>query len=312
MEVGEGNLLDQEFEELESLQLIKTTANEKNEQAYKNILERLHIHSKDDGGVFCLITGSQGSAKTSAMLSVAKYNMLYHADEPVFFSGCYDSPLQFIKLGPKKWHIFVKEGSNVIFRDRDRDLKIFTPPHQTYFKVTENDGEKDYSDVWNKAKKGKCNAVFFGDRFEWIDFITWLREKGWCHVFLDEISEICPANTSGDLWRKIREFNLILKDTRKCFTDIYCNTQSCGDIDYRTWAKIMVWFFLPGSKKSKQSSVLQGAINSLKKSKEFGNEGYIEFSGEWTHTRFTDFFAPIDGYHWDAHVLKETNDKKSN
>jgi len=280
----------------------------KKEVYAREILERIHVHSKDDGGIFSLTTGSQGSAKTSSMLSFLNYNIIHHPDEPIFFSNCYDSPLQFTKLGPKKWHIFVKQGSNIIFRDRDYDLKVFEPPHKTYFKVTESDGEKDYSDLWNKAKRGKCNAVFFGDRYEWMDFIAWLRARGrWSHVFIDEMAEITPAGTSGDVWHNINEFVLVLKDVRKSFVDVFCNSQACHDIDYRVWSRIMLWVYLPGAQKWKTSPIKQHVINSLEKSKELGNEAFLEFSKSYGKVRFTDIYKPMEGYHWDAHVVKEKN-----
>ena len=263
----------------------------------ERILKRIHIHDLDSGGVFVEVTGSQGAGKTSVMLSFMDYTIRHYPNEKIFFSNCYNSPLQFVKIGSNKFNIMVKQGSNVTFHDRTARLKqIF--PNVTYF--------KDFDTLYNKAVPGKCNAIFFGDRMTWIDFIHYLRSVGeWTHIYLDEISEIAPAFTSGRTWKKIKDFSLDLKEARKCNLNIICNTQSVSDLDHRVRSKIMIKVFLPGSRSGQDSRITQPAIDNLDEDPVNGNEAFLEYSGKFGKTVFKDIYKPIPKMIWEARV----NDK---
>jgi len=65
----------------------------KSEIIAEKILKRIHIHDIDSGGVFTEITGSQGSGKTSVMLSFMAYTMKNYPNEKIFWSSCYYAPL---------------------------------------------------------------------------------------------------------------------------------------------------------------------------------------------------------------------------
>jgi len=258
------------------------------------ILKRIHTHDVDSGGVFTEITGSQGSGKTSVMLSFMAYTMRNYPNEKIFWSSCYYAPLQFVKIGKDNFHIMVKKNSGVTFHDRNQKLKQIYP-EVTYF--------KDYQDLYNKAKPGICNAVFFGNRVLWIDFIHYLRSVGeWVHVYIDELSEISPAFTSGKLWKKIRDFSLDAKEIRKCMLNLHTNTQSVSDIDHRIRSKVMVKIYLPGARTDNVSRITQKAIDNLEEDPLNGNEAYIEYSGKFGKTRFKDIYKPIPGMQWEARI----------
>ena len=227
------------------------------------------------------------------MLSFMDYTIYHYPKEKIFFSNCYNSPLQFVKIGKDKFNIMVKRGSHVTFYDRDKNKLLKLPV--TYF--------TDYQDLYNKSKFGICNAVFFGNREEWMDFIHWLRcISEWCHVYIDEMSEICPSFTSGDIWHKIRNFSIDLKEVRKCMMNIHFNTQSVIDIDHRVRTKIMIKIYLPGSRSDKMSRITQKAIDNLEEDSIHGNYAYLEYSGKFGRTRFKDIYKPISGMHWEARV----------
>jgi len=266
----------------------------KSEINSERILKRIHIHDLDSGGVFTEITGSQGSGKTSVMLSFMNYTIRHYPQEKIFFSNCYNAPFQFVKIGKDKFNIMVKQGSGITFHDRNQRLKEIKPK-VIYF--------KDYEDLYEKALPGKCNAVFFGDRYKWIGFLHYLRSVGeWTHIYLDELSEIAPAFTSGRTWKKIKDFAIDLKEVRKCMLNVHCNTQSIGDIDHRVRNKIMIKIYLPGARSGKESRITQGAIDNLSEDPIKGNEAYLEYSGKFGKTIFKDIYKPIKGLQWEARV----------
>lgn len=257
------------------------------------ILERIHIHNKDTGGVFTRTTGSQGSGKTSVNLGFVDYTLIHHPDEKVFFSECYRAPLQIFKLNRPVIDFYVKQGLDITFRDRDNNRKTVDFP-VTYF--------DDYDDLYDKAKPGRVSVVFFGNRLFWMDFIEWVREVGdWVHLFIDEISEVCPAYTGGEMWKRIGRFALnTLKDVRKDMINLHTNTQSAVNVDFRVHPQVMVKIFLPGAKADKTTRVTQHAIDNLKRNPVTGNHAYLDYSGMFGVTVFKDIYKPILGKHFDV------------
>jgi hypothetical protein len=266
----------------------------KSEFNAKRILKRCHMHDQDAGGVFSLITGSQGSAKTSVLISFMNYAMQHQPDEKIFFSNCYFAPLQFPKIGRDRFHIMVKKDSGVTFHDRSARLK------QIYPSVTRF---TDFQDCYDKAKPGICNAVFFGDRMQWMDFLHFLRGMGeWVHVFIDELSEIAPQFQAGEIFHRIGRFASDLKEVRKCMLNVHTNTQSVADLDHRVRSKVMIRVYLPGARTETVSRITQKAIDNLNENPETGNQAYLEYSGKFGRTYFTDIYKPIPGFHWEAHA----------
>lgn len=270
---------------------VKQTKSERNA---KRILRRCHVHDFDSGGVFTLITGCQGSGKTSTMLSFVDYTLKHHPDEKVFFSNTYNAPLQSIKIGQSKHHIMVRKDAGITFHDRRNKLK------QVYPNLTEF---TDMDDLWNKAQPGKCNAVFFGDRLKWMSFIHYLRSVGeWVHLYLDELSEIAPAFTKGKTWKTIQEFSKDLKEVRKCMMNVHTNSQSVSDIDFRVRTKVMIRIYLPGARKETVSRITQLALDNLDESIKHGNQAYLEMAGKFGTTRFKDIFKPDPQRQWEARL----------
>jgi len=274
---------DEEFEALDVT---------KSEILAKQILKRCHVHDLDSGGVFSFITGGMGTGKTSTMLSFVDYTILHYPKEKIFFSNTYFAPTQSLKIGLAKHHIMVKKGSGVTFHDRNQKLKQIHP-EITLFNT--------FDELYNTAKPGMCNAVFFGDRYQWIDFIHYLRSVGeWCHIYIDELSEIAPSFSSGDLFKLIGRFSMDMKEVRKCMMNVHCNSQALPDIDHRIRTKIMVRIFLPSARSDQYSRVNQKAIDNLEENLKEGNEAYVEQSGRFGRTRFKDIFKPIPNLEWEA------------
>lgn len=259
-----------------------------------NILKRIHSRDKDHGGVFSEVTGAMGGSKTATLLSFTDHTMLNHPEEKIFWSENYDSPLQIFKLGEGKYQLYVKEGSGVVFRNRDKRLEV-TRLGERYF--------KDYDDLWEITEPGIANVILFGDRHEWMNFMKYLSGIGsWVNIFIDEIGDISPSQTGGTLWKEIEEFAKTMKNVRRCMMNVHVNTQSVVDVDYRIRSKVMMKIYLPGARKDKNSRITQRAIDNLTRDSINGNEAFIEYSGTFGKVRFSDIFRPINGYHYEAHV----------
>jgi len=268
----------------------------KSEIYAERIMQRIHTHNLSSGGILSLITGAMGSAKTSVLLSFMDYTLCHHPKEKVFWSSTYDAPLQFVR-SKNKYVFLVKEGSGVTFHDRSKQLKQVYPEVIPF---------TDYKDLFNKAPEGVCCAVFFGDRTLNMEFVHFLRRAGcWTHLFCDEISEVCPAFTSGKLFHRIGNFAVDLKEVRKALMNVHCNTQSIADIDHRCRSKVMLRVFLPGAKAGKDSRLSQGALDNLEEDPVQGNMSYVELMGRFGLVRFKDIYAP-NHIQWEAHV----NDKE--
>lgn len=258
------------------------------------IIKQLLGQESDYGGAFCYITGAMGGGKTSAMASWMVYTLKHHPDQKIFFSETYDAPLQSFKVGKEYCQFFVKRGSGVVFRDINKKLKE-VDLGQKYFDT--------HDELWEIAEPGKINTVFFGDRTEWMEFIASLRHKGeWVHVYIDEIGEVIPSNTSGKQHKRIGQFAVFSKDFRKCRMKVIANTQSIRDMDWRMLDKFMYRVFLPGAMADKKHSrVLQRAIDNLDGDIKHGNDAYIDRMGKFGLINFSDVFKPDPKYYIEAH-----------
>jgi hypothetical protein len=265
----------------------------KSEILAERLLRRCHVHDFNSGGILSLITGGMGSGKTSTMLSFADYTINHYPNEKIFWSNTYNAPIQSLRIGLDKHHIMVKKDSGVTFHDRTARLKQIVIP-VTYF--------EDFDMLYHKALPGRLNAVFFGSRNIWMDFIHFLRGVGeWCHIYLDELSEISPAFTSGNLFKQIGRFSVDLKECRKTMLNIHTNTQALPDVDHRIRTKIMLRIFLPGAKTGKESRLSQSALDNLMEDNKLGNEAYIESSGRFGRTQICDIYLPNRKHQWEAH-----------
>jgi len=265
----------------------------------QKILQRIHRHDENQGGVLTETTGGMGSGKTSIGLSFANYTMNNYPKEKIFWSECYNTPLQFYKLKrPEKYHIMVRKNSNVVFRDRNNKLQLINLK-PTYF--------ESFSDMYQYAKPGKLNIVFLGNRLDQMKLDMHLRSVGeWVHKYCEEFSEIAPMFPRGELWHLVKKYAAVLKDVRKCMMNLHYNTQQVSDIYYECRNKVMIKIFLPGAYKDKNCRVTQRAIDNLQRDKHNGNEAYLVEGGEFGKVRFGDIFEPNKDYHYEAHInIKE-------
>lgn len=269
------------------------------EATFIEIMDRIHTQNDDIGAIFLEATGIPGVGKTAVILTFCDDTILNHPDQRCFWRNPYNAPFQFTKLDNNQWNILVEKNpgydNNITFHDRDdRNREIFV--RHTIF-----DG---FDDLYEKAIPGKCNAVFFYDETKWIPFLKYLNSVGeWKHVFLDEYGELFPANPSGQLWRMIQEASDILKEIRKCRTNVYATTQVTSDVDFRIRNKLMCLCYMYGAKPMSRSKVKQIAIDSLDRDIVKGNEGWLEYGyGIYGKGRFKKIYKPRIGMNWEAHL----------
>jgi len=268
------------------------------EAAFVEIMDRIQTQNDDIGAVFLEATGIPGVAKTAVILTFLEDTIINHPDQKCFWRNPFNAPFQFTKLGPGKWEIFIEEDSEITFHDRDDKLKKINIPYKTF---------TNFDKLYEQATPGKCTAVFFKDQIKWIDFLKYLNSIGeWTHVFLDEYGELFPFGSSGALYKRIQDASDILKEVRKCRTNVYATTQVTSDVDYRVRNKLMVLVYMYGAKPMSRSKVSQYAIDSLDRDLVKGNEGWIEYGyGIYGKGRFTKIYKPIPGQNWEAHAPED-------
>jgi len=272
----------------------------KSEIIGQQLIKRILSRNKDYGGILGEITGAQGTAKTSVLLSLSHRTIKRQPDEKIFWREQTNSPIQIFKLGLDKINFMVPDNERIVFRDRDNKLEHVELSPLTYFKTG------DYQDLYEKAERGKANLVYFTTPYEWMDFMTHLREAGeWVNVFIDEMADICPSVNSGELFTKVRDFAGVMGAVRRCMMNVFYNTQTAQDVDWKIRKKVMLNVFLPGAISDKKSRVTQKAIDNLIRDPIHGNEAFLDMAGEFGKVRFTDIYKPVQGYHIEAHVLPE-------
>jgi len=259
----------------------------------KRIMDRTTSRDQDHGGILAELTGAQGTGKTGVLLSFTNNTIRANPTEKIFWREQMDAPLQTFKLGLDKICFFVKKGSNVVFRDRNKRLReVDMDP--VYF--------RDFDELYEIAPSGRASVVFFEDDYEWMNFIHYLRGVGeWVNIFIDEMADIAPAVCSGDLYQKVIKFSNDMGAVRRCMMNCFYNTQTSSDVHWTTRKKVMLKVFLPGAITDKTTRVTQKAIDGLDRNPVKGNEAYLDIGGEFGIVRFANIWKPNPKYHIEAH-----------
>lgn len=271
----------------------------KQEATFVEIMDRIQTQNDDIGAIFLEATGIPGVGKTAVILAFCEDTLNNHPNQKCFWRNPYNAPFQFIKLEPKQWEILVEKNPGykhgITFHNRDdKNAEIYIR-HKIF------DG---FEDLYEKATPGKCTAVFFYDQTKWVSFLKYLNGVGeWTHVFLDEYGELFPFGSSGQLFKIIQEASDVLKEVRKCRTNVYATTQVTSDVDYRVRNKLMVLAYMYGAKPMSRSKVSQRAIDNLDRDIIRGNEGWLEYGyGIFGKGRFKKIYKPRYGMNWEAHL----------
>lgn len=267
------------------------------------IIQRIKDRSVNPGGNGVEFVGASGVGKTSLFFNFIE-DFASNDNELMFWRESMDTPIQFVKF--PRFEIFVEEGLNLKIVDQnnggqalDFPYKKFESVPQISYKVElENDpdpealeenqrnkGRQDeiFESICKRADPGKLNVIFFNRRFTWIDFIRYLKEvPHWHDVFIDEYEDVFPFSNRGEEWHRIDWAKKNLKQIRKGLVNLFCNTQSKSDVDWRVRKKMTIWGYMPGGVPDKDSPIKKEAVRSLDVGKVYldwkrSNYGKIDF-----------------------------------
>lgn len=263
----------------------------------QGILKTIHTHNKAYGGHFIEITAGTGKGKTAMLLSTALYNLSKYPNEKTFFSECFNTPIQTLKLGKDKVMFLIaeKDKDKIVFRDRDNNLSK-VPLEKLNVKFF-----RDFIDLYDIASFDKVNVPIFLERRDIMDFVKFTTGVGeFTTVLIDEMSEIATALDSG-LWHRAQEWAFMCKDLRKCMVNVWYTAQNVGQVDWRIRSAVDIKIFGPAAREDRHSRIMQRAIDNLYVDKEHGSEFYISDGGTFGLFRLTDIFEPKEGLNFEFH-----------
>lgn len=259
----------------------------------QRIVEKILRRDPDHGGYLIEITGAQGTSKTAALFAFAQSTINKHPHEKIFFREQTDAPLQVFKFGEGNYEFFVKESSSITFRDRSQRLRKADIPYRTF---------STYEELYNMSPRGKITVPFFDNDHEWTTFIHYLRNVGeWVTILIDEMSDIAPYGSSGNLFKQLKQFANDMGAVRRCMMNVFYNTQSVSDVDWRIRKKTMASVYFRGAIPDKTSRVKQHAVDALQINHKLGNEAFIDDIGQFGKVRFSKIFSPNHKYQVEAH-----------
>lgn len=263
------------------------------EEKGEMILEFLLTHKKNPGGSAAEATGAKGSGKTSLFLHIAEIFTKRYPKELLFWRDSIETPLQFVRY--PKWDIFVEEGFKFTIRDKNDGGRIVDIPYKMFnslpmisYDQQKLDSDADFfkmnqaqiqiqndifKDLCKDARGGRLSVVFFKRENSWIDFLRYLRGRpDWQTLFLDEYEDIFPYYNTGDRWRQIEWTKNNLKQVRKGLVNVWTNTQTRTDVDWRIRKKMDVWIYLFGAVPDNDSPLVRQAVSSISP-----GQGYLDW-----------------------------------
>jgi len=250
-------------------------------------LQNIFVRDPEQGARLLIITGEQGSGKTTLMLIFAKKMM---ETDYVVWRG----------RDLAQWHRFPDYWRNVvIFAHENDDL--------TFLKIPHNGGEpeelddvriikySDPRDIIPRLRKTKINVVYepsfysISDElaydilarsniaispkrrkamkasFFWFEFFFRLLQRPdrrWISVFLDEVDDIMPETPKGLQWVLQEWMKDTIKDLRKAFINFIGSAHILTNVDWRIRSKIQIRIYLKGAQIEK-NSLLKGSKASF-------------------------------------------------
>ena len=258
------------------------TKSRKEIEGKRLLFHRLFKHDFDQGQPSSLVLGQPGGCKTAVDCSICEFFMNKHSTDRIFWRSAINAPIQFVKL--PKWHIFIEKNSGIRLFDRkigkditeqlEREKKI------TYF--------SSFDDLYNKAKPGICNGIFFKDlhlkgvrkddgTIQWFRFTRFLLNKfDWCHIFFDEYQELVKAGQGERMWHEINNHSDDVSSARKTHVGIHANCHQTAELDHRVLPSFMICLQLYGARNYKHNMVNKRALSSIREPNEsIGADAWI-------------------------------------
>ncbi|MCD6536360.1 MAG: hypothetical protein J7K49_04940 [Thaumarchaeota archaeon] len=219
---------------------------------------RLLRRSMDHGGLTAMVLGSQGTGKTTFLLSKIVWPLI-DSKEIMFWRGT--EFCQWCYIPPEKVNILLSPFYDYVWIDRERGRRI--KPSELGLAVHTCYEPEDY---YVKAKRGRLNVVYMTDE-EWMEFSKYLNMRpdiNWISLFVDEVQRYFPEYSTGKHWRYIYQYSNLIADFRKNFINFYCACQSHKDVDSKIRSKMMFNVYLQGyvpPRESRVSPVLLRKLN---------------------------------------------------
>lgn len=257
------------------------------------LYNRLLKHDFNQGQPSSLIMGQPGGCKTAVSCHICEYFINNHTDDKIFWRSALNAPVQFVKL--PKWHIYIEKHSGIRFFNR-RTGQDITDKLKRKKQLTEFDG---FDDLYNRAKPGVCNGVFFKDlhlegikkdqgTIQWFRFIRFLLNKfDWCQLFFDEYQEMVKANQGERMFYEIDQHSDDVSSARKTHVGVHANCHQTAEIDYRVLPSFMMTMQLYGSRLYKHNMVNKHALATLPEPNE--REGAYAWIAEGNHYGIVNF-----------------------
>jgi len=259
----------------------------------KQLFNTLLKNSDKYGGRICLITGEQGSGKTTMLRRLAEAYL--SQGTVVIWRG---RPVEQIHWVPN-W----KERC-VFFHHSDDEFTAYDVRGTVSINITDELDVKEYTDardLYKKLEDGKINVVYEPTTFKfskgvglvdvvyksvskkaakkllkqpqegnlfWFEVIYVLihrHDTKWFALLLDEADDIFPESPQGIRWRFQEWAKNVMRDLRKTRTNFVICTHAINDLDFRIRSKIQFWIYMKNAKVPRSSIVKPYVTSYLKR-----------------------------------------------
>ncbi len=235
------------------------------------LLEKFLSRNPGYGGRVGMITGEQGSGKTSLMLHFARklagkeyviwrgrflvqWHKLPDWEKKVRILTYKDDNIEFLKLpygggGAEVLDIPVvryRDAKDVLNKlDKNYINVIYEPP---CYRISEElvEGVKErtgYAILPEKLEEEKPHFFWF----ELLYRLLTREDRDWYSVFIDEVDDIFPETPTGARFALQAWVKDILKDLRKALVSLIASTHTIRNVDWRIRTKIPTYIYLRGA-----------------------------------------------------------------
>jgi len=235
------------------------------------LLEQFLKRNLAYGGRVGMITGEQGSGKTSLMLIfasqfvgkeyviwrgrfLAQWHKLSNWQEKVRILVHKHDTIEFLKLpydGGESEVLNIPvvryESAKDVLRllRKDKINIIYEPPgYRISEELVRDVKERTGLVIWPDKLEEEKPAFFW---FEMLYRLLTREDRDWYSVFIDEVDDIFPETPTGAQFALQAWVKDILKDLRKALVSLIVSTHTVRNVDWRIKTKIPVYIYLRGA-----------------------------------------------------------------
>jgi len=249
----------------------------------KNLFNNLLKNSDKYGGRTCLITGEQGSGKTTMLRRLAEAYLSQgtvviwrgRPVEQIHWIPNWKERCVFFHHANDEFKAYDVRGTVSINITDDLEIKEYTGAYDLYTKVVEDKINVVYEPttfyfsegiglidvVYKSVSKKAANKLLERPQegnlfwFELIYVLIHRHDTRWFALLLDEADDIFPESPQGIRWRFQEWAKNVMRDLRKTRTNFVICTHAINDLDYRIRSKIQFWIYMKNSKVPRTSIV---------------------------------------------------------